>query len=202
MASAQNVSQTETSINTQFFRVLTRVVSPRQNIQDPQPYLDTSPRRNITFNFHDEVQGETQNTTSIRNTSVNVSSPPRSVSNNTRNITRLRYDPPSIPSAFQQSNTTSQPENNSNNNQQTSSRYYDPFKYSFFPSTNTNIHTNSNQTLPQYNNNLMPHLLRIFVTDESLTKRFSSAKSKNILLKQCTIYSKKISKPSTFSTFY
>ena len=86
-------------------------------------------------------------------------SPSRIISNNTRNITRSRYDPPSVPSTFQQSNTTSQPENNNNNNQQTSSRYYDPFNYSFFPSTNTIIQVNSNQNFSQSNNNnnLMTH---------------------------------------------
>ena len=98
--------------------------------------LNTSPRRNITFNFPEEVQGENQSITSIPNTSVNVLSPSRIVPNITRNITRPRYDPLSIPSAFQQSNTTNQSENNSDNNQQTSSRHYDPFKYSFFPPTN------------------------------------------------------------------
>ena len=146
-ASAQNASQTETSTNTQFVRVPTRFVSPRQDTQDPQSYLDTSPRRNITFNFPEEVQDETQNIISIRDTSVNVLSPSRTISNNTRNITRPRYYPPSIPSAFQQSNTTRQPENISNNNQQTSSRSYDPFNDSFFPSANTNIQTNNNQNV-------------------------------------------------------
>ena len=90
---------------------------------------------------------------SIHNTSVNVSSPPRNVSNNTRNLIRPRYDPPSIPSAFQQSDTINQSENNTDNYQQTSSRYYDPFNYSFFPPTNTNIQTNNNQDIPQSNNN-------------------------------------------------
>ena len=108
------------------------MVSPRQDTNDQQLYLNTSPRRNITFNFPEEVQGENQTITSIPNTSVNVLSRSRIVPNNTRNITRPRYDPLSIPSAFQQSNTTNQSKNNSDNNQQTSSRHFDPFKYSFF----------------------------------------------------------------------
>ena len=70
--SAQNALQTETSATTQFVRIPTRIISPRQNTHDPQSFLDTSPQRNITFNFPphpDEViQDETQNTTSIRNT--------------------------------------------------------------------------------------------------------------------------------------
>ena len=68
--SAQSASETGTSTNTQFVRFPTRIVSPRQNTQDPQSYLDTSPHRNITFNFpphpYEVVQDETQNITSIR----------------------------------------------------------------------------------------------------------------------------------------
>ena len=113
-----------------------RVVSPRQNIHDPQSYFDTSSHRNITFNLptqsDETVQDETQNITSTRVTSVNVSSPTRTISDNTRNTIRSIYDPPSIPSAFQQLNRIIQPENNHNNNQQTSSQPYDPFNYSFF----------------------------------------------------------------------
>ena len=85
---------------------------PRQNTHDPQSYLDTSSHRNITFilpTHPDEaVQDETQNITSTRDTSVNVLSPKRTISNNTRNTTRFLYDRPSIPSAFQQSNKTIQ----------------------------------------------------------------------------------------------
>ena len=44
---------------------------------------------------------------------------------------RSRYDPPSIPSAFQ-SNRSIQLNENHSDNQPTSSRYYDPFNYSFF----------------------------------------------------------------------
>ena len=87
--SAQNASQTETSTTFQFVRIPTRVVSPRQNTHDPQSYLDTSSHRHITFNLpthSDEVvQDETQNITSIRDTSVNVLSPTRTISNKTRN---------------------------------------------------------------------------------------------------------------------
>ena len=68
-------SQTETSTTTQFVRNPTRIVSPGPNTHDPQSYLYTSPHRNITFNLplhSDEVvQDETQNITSIRDTSVN-----------------------------------------------------------------------------------------------------------------------------------
>ena len=102
--SAQNASQTGTSTNTQFVRIPTRIVSPRQDTHDPQSYLDTYPHRNITFNFpphpDEVVQDETQNITSISDTSGNVLSPIRTISNNTRNITRSIYDPPSLPSAF------------------------------------------------------------------------------------------------------
>ena len=117
-----------------------------------------SSHRKITFNLpthSDEVvQDETQNITSTRDTSVNVLSPTRTISNKTRNTTRSIYDPPSIPSAFQQSNKTIQSENNRINNQQTSSQHYDPFKYSFFPPSNTNIQTNNTQNISQPNNNL------------------------------------------------
>ena len=73
--SAQNASQTETSTTTQFVRIPTRIVSPRQNTHDPQSYSDTSPHRNITFTFPPSpekvIQHRTQNITSIRDTSVN-----------------------------------------------------------------------------------------------------------------------------------
>ena len=108
--SAQDASQAETSTNNHLVRVPTRVVSSRPNTYDPQSYSDTSPRRNITFNFpsnpDDEIQEETQNITSFRNTSVDVSSPTRTILNNTQNInttqsiTRSMYDPPSLPSTF------------------------------------------------------------------------------------------------------
>ena len=94
------------------------------------------------------------NITSTRDTSVIVLSPTRTVSNNTRNTTRSIYNPPSNPSAFQQSNKTIQSENNSNNNQQTSSQHYDPFNYSFFPPSNTNFQTNITRNISQPKNNL------------------------------------------------
>ena len=125
--SAQNVSQTELSTNSQFVRIPTRVVSPRQNTHDPQSYLDTCSHRNITFNLpthsDETVQEETQNITSTHDTSVNVSSPTRTFYNHTRNIAQSRYDPPSIPSAFQQLNRTTQSKNIRNKNQQTSSQH-------------------------------------------------------------------------------
>ena len=81
--------------------------------------------------------------TSLRKTSVNVSSHTRTTSNTTQNITRSIYDPPSLPSTFKYPNKTIQSEDNKN--QQTSSRYYDPINYSFYPHSNTNIQTNKNQ---------------------------------------------------------
>ena len=134
-SSAQNASQTDTSATTQFVRIPTRIVSPRQNTHDS----DTFPNRNITFNLpsspNEMVQDGTQNITSIRDTSVNVLSPTRTIFNSTRKITRSVYDPLSVPSVFKYPNRTMQPENNHNNNQQTSSQHYDPFNYSFFSTT-------------------------------------------------------------------
>ena len=90
---AQDASQTGTSTNTQFVRIPTRIVSPRPNTHDPQSYLDTSPRRNLTLNFpshsDEEVQDETQNITFIRDTSVNVLSPTRTISCNTQKMHTL-----------------------------------------------------------------------------------------------------------------
>ena len=163
--SAQDASQAGTSTNNHLVRVPTRVVSPRPNTYDPQSYSATSRRRNITFNFpsnsDDEIQDETQNITSFCNTSVDVSSPTRTILDNTQNkntlqnTTRSMYDSPSLPSIFKYPNKTIRSENN--NNQQTSSRYYDPFNYSFYPQSNTNIQTKINQNLFQSNNN--PNLL-------------------------------------------
>ena len=135
--SAQNTSQIETSANTQFVRIPTRIVSPRQNTHDPQSNSETLPPRNITFTFppspEETIQDRTQNITSSREIFVNVLSPTRTISNNTRNLTRPIYDPPSVPSVFKYSNKTSQPENHYNkNNPPTSSQLYDPFNYSFF----------------------------------------------------------------------
>ena len=76
----------------------------------PESYSDTSPRRNITFNFpsnsDDEIQDETQNITSFRDTSVDVSSPTKTILdatqniNTTQNITRSMYDPPPLHHSF------------------------------------------------------------------------------------------------------
>ena len=128
--SAQDASQAGTSTNNHLVRVPTRVVRPRPNTYDPQSFSDTSPRRNITFNFpsisDDEKQEETQNITSLRNTSVDVSSPTRTILDNTQsikttqNITRSMYDPSSLPSTFKYPNKTIRSENR--NNQQTFSR--------------------------------------------------------------------------------
>ena len=156
--SSQNASQTETSTTSRFVRIPIRVVSPRQSTHDPQSYLDTSSHRNITFNLpthsDQELQDETQNKTSTRDTSVEVLSPTRTISNITRITTRSIYDPLSIPPAFQQWNKTIQSENIRNKNQQTSSRHYDPFNYSFFPPSKTNIRTNTTQNTSQPSNNL------------------------------------------------
>ena len=137
--------------NNHFVRVPTRVVSPRPNTYSRQSYSGTSPRRIITFNSptnsDDEIQDETQKITSFRNTSVDVSSPTRTIlditqnTNTTQNITRSMYDPPSFPSTFKYPNKTIRSEDN--NNQQTFSRYYDPFNYSFYPQYNRNIQTNN-----------------------------------------------------------
>ena len=90
--SAHDASQTGTSATNHFIRVPTRVVSPRTNTYDPQSSSDTSPRRIITFFFpsisDEEIPEEDHNITSIRNTSVNVSSPTRTSPNNTQNIPR------------------------------------------------------------------------------------------------------------------
>ena len=143
--SAQNTSQAGTSTNTRYFRIPTRIVSQTQEIFDPQPSQNTLQNRNITFNLplyldentqnqtQDIIQENTQHVNSIRNTSVNVSSPTRNTPNSPRYLTRSRYDPPSIPSTFQ-SNRSIQLNDNNNDNQPTSSRYYNPFNYSFFPS--------------------------------------------------------------------
>ena len=62
--SAQDASQAGTSTNNHIIRIPTRVVSPRPNTYDPQSYSDTSPRRNITFNFpsnsDDEIRGNSK----------------------------------------------------------------------------------------------------------------------------------------------
>ena len=102
--SAKNASKAEISTNSQIVRIPTRVVSPRQDTHDPRSWSDTSSQRNITFNIpthsDETVEDETQNLTSTHDTSVKVSSPTRTIYNYTRNTTRSRYDPPTIPSAF------------------------------------------------------------------------------------------------------
>ena len=141
--SAQNTSQAGTSTNTRSFRFPTIVVSQTHNTFDPQSNQNKLQNRNITLNrplyadentqneTQDMKQEDTQHINSIRNTSVNVSSPTRTTSNSPRYMTRSRYDPPSIPSAFQ-SNRSIQLNDNHNDNQPTSSRYYNPINYSFF----------------------------------------------------------------------
>ena len=188
--SAQDASQGGTSKNNHLVRVPTRVVSPRPNTYDPQSYSDISPRRNITFNFpsnsDDEIQVQTQNITSFRNTSVDVPSPTRTILDNTQNInttqniTRSMYDPSSLPSIFKYPNKTIRSENN--NNQQTYSRYYDPFNYSFYPQTNANIQTNNNQNQFQSNNN--PNLLTLnptTITNKFHTNKLFLTKPKNTI---------------------
>ena len=182
--SAQDASQTGTSTNKHFVRVPTRVVSPRPNTYNSQSYSDTSPRRIITFNFpsnsDDEIQDETQNIPSFRNTSVDVSSPTRTILDTTQNIKTTQnispsmYDPPSLSSTFKYPNKTIRSEDNKN--QQTSSRYYDPFNYSFYPQSNTNIQANKIQNTSQPNNN--PNLL----TYHSYTHPLSTNSTQKILL--------------------
>ena len=119
--SAQNISQTETSTTTQFVRIPTRTINPKQNIHDPQSSSNTSPQRYITFEIPpsptEEVQNEIQKTTSIPNTSGNVLSPTRNNPTTTGNLPRSTYDPPSVPSMYKYSNTTHQATTSSNNNQ-------------------------------------------------------------------------------------
>ena len=163
--STHNASQagTSTSTHTQSFRVPSRVVNQRQNTHSPQSHLDTSPSRNITFNLpytdeitHDETHNtlheNTLTTSHAQNTSVNVASPTRTIPDSTRDITRPRYDPPSIPSAFRSDRSISS-NNNCNDNPQTSNQYYDPFNYNFYPSSNTNTNANINQNHSQFNTN-------------------------------------------------
>ena len=157
-----NPSQTgtSTSVHTQSIRVPTRVVNQRQTTHSPQSHLATSPNRSITFNLphtddiheetHDTLQDDILTTSSAQNTSVNVASPTRTNPDYTRYITRSRFDPPSIPSAFR-SNISTSSNNIFNDNPQTSNRYYDPFNYNFYPPSNTTNHTNTNQHHSQIN---------------------------------------------------
>ena len=161
--STQNASQagTSTSTHTQCFRVPTRVVNQRQNTHSPQSHLDTSPNRNITFNLpytdetthdetHDTLHEDILTTSHAQNTSVNVASPTRTIPDSTRYITRPRYDPPSIPSAFRSDRLISS-NSNCKDNPQTSNQYYDPFNYNFYPPSNTNTNANINQNHSQFN---------------------------------------------------
>ena len=160
--STHNPSQTgtSTSVHTQSFRVPIRVVNQRQNIHSPHSHLDTSPNRNITFNLphtdethdetHDTLHDDILTTSSAQKTSVNVASPTRTIPDSTRYITRPRYDPPSIPSAFRSTRSISS-NNNFNDNPQTSNQYYDPFNYNFYPPSNTTTNTYINQNYSQSN---------------------------------------------------
>ena len=163
--STNNASQagTSTSTHTHSFRVPTRVVNQRQNTHSPQSHLDISPNRKITFNLpytdeitHDETHNtlheDTLTTSHAQNTSVNVASPTRTIPDSTRYITRPRYDPPSIPSAFH-SDTSISSNINCNDNPQTSNQYYDPFNYNFYPPSNTNTTANINKNHSQFNTN-------------------------------------------------
>ena len=67
-----------------------------------------------------------------------------------RYVTRSRFDPPSIPSAFRSNRSTSS-NNNFNDNPQTSNRFYYPFNYNFYPPSNTTNNTNTNQHHSQIN---------------------------------------------------
>ena len=118
------------------FHIYRKGLNQRLNTHSPQSHLDTSPNRNITFNLpytdethdetHDTLHDDILTTSSAQNTSVNVASPTRTIPDSTRYITRPRYDPPSIPSAFR-SNTSISSNNNFNDNPQTSNQYYAPF---------------------------------------------------------------------------
>ena len=175
--------------------------------------MDTLPNRNITFNFpphpdettqnetQDTIQEDTQHLNSIRNTSVNVSSPTRTISNNTRYMTRSRYEPPSIPSAFQ-TNISIQLNDNRNDNQTTSSHYYDPFNYSFFPSSDTNTYTNNNPNFSQPNTNSrtqnpLTNSLQINSSRNDFISQSTSNLLYNILFIYNTTLSKETSKSST-----
>ena len=98
---------------------------------DPQSSSNTSPERYITFEIPpsptEEIQNETQNTSSIPNTSVNVLSPTRNNPTNSRGLPLSTYYPPSVPAMYRYPHATRQATNNRNNSQQ-----YDPLNYTFF----------------------------------------------------------------------
>ena len=199
--SAQNTSQAGTSTNSRYFRIPTRVFSQTQDVFDPQPSQNTLQNRNITFNLphypeentqnetqeniqnetQDTIQENTQHVNSIRNTSVNVLSPTRNASNSPRYMTRSRYDPPSIPSAFQ-SNRPIQSNDNQNDNQPSSSRYYSPFNYSFFTSSSNTINTNNNPNYSQ--SNLNSRIQNPFIN----TQPINSSRNDSDSLTQTTSY--------------
>ena len=160
--SVQNISQTETSTTTQFVKIPTKTINPRQNIHDPPSSSKISPQRYITFEIppspNEEVQNKTQNITSIPYTSVIVLSPTRNTPSTTRDLPRSTYDPPSVPSVYRLSNKTRQATSIRNNNQQTSSSHYDPFNYTCFPQSNTDIPTH-NQHQDTLQNNKKPNII-------------------------------------------
>ena len=97
---------------------------------------------------HDTLHDDILTTSSAQNFSVNAASPTRTIPDSTRYITRPRYDPTSIPSAFR-SNRSISSNNNCNDNPQTSNQYYDPFNHNFYPPSNTTTNTNINRNHSQ-----------------------------------------------------
>ena len=191
--SAQNASQTETSATPQFIRIPNKIVNPRQTIHNPQSSPNLSPQRYITFELppspDDEIQDETQDITSIPNTSVKILSPTRTNADSTRELTRSIYDPPSVPSVYKHTTRTIQPENIRNNNQQTSNQQFDPFIYSFFPPSTTKIPTNNrHQIAPQNNTNInlmtqhpYEHLLQTNSSQSNLSSQNQRPSYSNIV---------------------
>ena len=103
-------------------------------------------------------------------------------------MTRSRYDPPSIPSAFQ-SNRSIQLNDNHNDNQPTSSRYYNPFNYSFFPSSNNtnNNYTNNN---PNYSQpNLNSRIQNPLINTQPINSSRNDSNSQNRATSYTTSYS-------------
>ena len=171
--------------HTQSFRVPTRVVNQRQITLNPQSHLDTTRNRNITFNLpytdetthdetHDTLPEDILTTSHAQNTSVNVASPTRTIPDSTRHITRSRYDPPSIPSAFASHRSISS-NNNCNDNPQTSNQYYDPFNYNFYPPSNTNTKANIKQNHSQFimNSTTQNPFIQLSQTSTSLNNIYS-----------------------------
>ena len=211
--SAKIASQAGMSTNTRSFRIPIRIVNQRENTFDPQSNQITLQNRNITFNLplhpdettqnetQDIIQEDIQHIDSIRNTSVNISSPTTTTSNSPRYMTRSRYDPPSISSAFQ-SNRSIQLNDNHNDNQPTSSRYYNPFNYTFFPSSDTNTHTNNNPNYAQPNlnsrtQNPLTNKQPINSSRNEFNSQSQATSLYNFLLTYNTTFSKETSKSST-----